>query len=336
MAQNTAPQSGSQMYVPSIKTPEVMHSTVFAVESVKRLRESDFALGSKEKVCLQYDDCILVLFYGENRESHHFVQIWAQAAAQIAGPVFAACNLLAEKEVAKAFTDLNMDPTHPLAWAKLRQMPFVLVYQRGWPKAFYNGERSVNSIIDYSLTLACQAEYSEHEQVPASMQAENRYLMTGWKPYDPQRTKSTEYKAADDIRFYNPDIAPVMQGSREEAEAIKSLQSDSRSSRQGRPQQPRPASPQGRPQQPRPSPSQGRPQQPRPSPSQGRPQQPRPSPSQGRPQQPRPASSQGNPGTPINKRPQQPKPVSPQVRPQQPRPASSQGNPGTPINKRPK
>lgn len=75
-------------------TPDVIRNTLFAQESVKSLRESDFTLDNKQLIGLKYDDCILVLFYAENTESQQLVKVWSVAAQQVVGPVFAAVNLL--------------------------------------------------------------------------------------------------------------------------------------------------------------------------------------------------------------------------------------------------
>jgi len=196
----------------------------FAVESVKRLRESDFSLDTRERICLKYDDCILVFFYTENTESKHMAKLWATAAAQVAGPIFAACNVIDERRVAEAFTQLNMDLTHPFHWCGLKELPFILVYQRSWPKAFFNGERTVETFVDYGLTLACQASYVEHEHEAKSMQVENRLVMAKSGKSSPPRTVSTEFTGVDPIRHYDPQIPPVIRGSEEEAAAIREIQ----------------------------------------------------------------------------------------------------------------
>ncbi len=210
---------GTTLLHPTTRSPEVLSSTVFAQESVRRLRESDFTLDAKELVCLKYDDCILVLFYSENRESKNVALLWAQAAAQVGGPVFAACNLLMEKRVGEAFMRLSMDPNHPLHWAGMRQVPTIIVYRKGWPKAFYNGDRTVETFSDYALTLACQGDYEEHQQLFSGTQSENRYEMTAPQP-SPPRTVSTEFKGNAGVRGYDARFTPVIRGSAEETAEI--------------------------------------------------------------------------------------------------------------------
>jgi hypothetical protein len=191
-------------------SPDVVHRLTFSSETVKRLTGEDFDLTSKELITLKYDDCILVLFHIENTESYQLANIWASAAQQIAGPVFAAINMLNERRVAESFTRLKSDGSHPLHWAALKQFPFIMVYRKRWPVAVYNGPREVQSLIDYALTLACEAGYYETLQVGGSMQADKRVEMGGYKPYSAAtnnvRKQSLEYKPDDTVRGFNPDV----------------------------------------------------------------------------------------------------------------------------------
>ena len=93
----------------------IVRESLFAQESVKSLRESDFALDDKDLITIKYTDCMLVLFYTNNVESSELTQIWGLAAAEAVGPIFAACNLKLERKVAQAFNKLNSEPTS-LKW----------------------------------------------------------------------------------------------------------------------------------------------------------------------------------------------------------------------------
>jgi len=165
------------------KANGVVQRLTFSSETVKRLTAADFDIESKEMITLKYDDCILVLFHVENSESYQLADIWALAAQQVAGPIFAAINMLSERQVAEAFTRLKSDGNNPLHWAALRQYPYILVYRKKWPVAVYNGPREVQALIDYSLTLACEAGYYEILQTGGSMQSDTKGEMPGYKPY---------------------------------------------------------------------------------------------------------------------------------------------------------
>jgi len=152
-AATPAPVTGAVATVPA--------PLLFQPETVKRLNEGDFDLTDITSITLKFKGCCLVLFYIHNVESDQLANVWASAAQQIAGPTFAAIDMINNRKVAEAFTNLKMNGSHSLHWAALRQFPFILVYREGWPVACYNGPRETQAIIDYSLTLACQANYYE-------------------------------------------------------------------------------------------------------------------------------------------------------------------------------
>lgn len=208
------------MTVDPMRPSGVVYHLSFASETVKRLTADDFDLTSRELIALKYDDCILVLFYAQNTESSQLVNIWSVAAQQVAGPIFAGVNMIAERKVSEAFTRLKSDGSNPLHWAGLRQFPFILVYRKRWPVAVYNGPREVQAIIDYALTLACQAGYYEITQLGGSMQAEARLEMGPYDVYSnipgapPRvRTESIEFSATEPIRGFNSKLPVVITGS---------------------------------------------------------------------------------------------------------------------------
>jgi hypothetical protein len=205
--------------VTQLSVPDVVYRLTFSSETVKRLSTDDFDLTSRELIALKHDECTLVLFHVENTESYQLANIWALAAQQVAGPVFAAINMLTERKVAEAFTKLKGDGSHPLHWASLRQYPFIMVYRKRWPVAVYNGPREVQAIIDYALTLACEAGYYEILQIGGGMQSESRYEMGPYDVYTnipnhpPKiRKQSIQYSATEPIRGFNPNIPIVPTG----------------------------------------------------------------------------------------------------------------------------
>src|SRR5680860_720826 len=104
---NTTQITQANIVTQPILPPDVINRLTFSSETVKRLSTDDFDLNLKELVGLKYDDCILVLFHVENTESYQLANIWSLAAQQVAGPVFAAINMLNERKVAEAFTRLK-------------------------------------------------------------------------------------------------------------------------------------------------------------------------------------------------------------------------------------
>ena len=201
---------------------DIVQQTLFAQDAVKMLHAIDFDLESDTKINITHRNCMLVLFYTDNQESKNLVTIWSVAAKQVVGPIFAACNLAVDRKVAEAFASLNM-ANGSLHWAALKTIPFVLVYQNGWPIAFYNGERAVQPIIDYSLTLACKADYHEPFNLFGGMQAQENLMIKGLTQYgipqNPRKNESLQYVAGENIRGYDANDAPVLAGTPQAAAA---------------------------------------------------------------------------------------------------------------------
>jgi hypothetical protein len=187
---------------------------VFSQESIRKWSSSDFKLDTDEKISLKSKDCSIILFYGENEESKQLMRIFSLVSQQAAGPMFGACNLLREKEVSLAFTNIKAMGSHPFHWASMRGYPFILTYRDGWPVAFYNGDRSVTAILDWTMTLACQANYYERFQAAGGVGTTSKLEMQGTPAYPsadgklPTRTESTQYKTTQPIR---PSPAEVTQ-----------------------------------------------------------------------------------------------------------------------------
>jgi hypothetical protein len=201
----------------------------FGYEIVRKLTNDNFDLSNKScSIMLKDDGCCLVLFYGTNDESKSLAYIWAKAASQVAGPTFAACNLFTEKKVAEAFLSLTRGDS-PVRWASLKQIPFILVYRSGWPRAFYNGERVVQAIIDYSLTLACEIGYNETEQLFSSTHGDEskNYEISLPKLTEP-RNKSTEY-TSESMRGTPRTPFPILNGSKAEQELLDQVGEESES-----------------------------------------------------------------------------------------------------------
>ena len=226
----TPPEEKNEADLTGSTTSGLFRPTLFSPGSVWQLRESDFHLDTKELICLKLDDtCILVLFYGSNRESENLCEIWATASSQAAGILFGACHLGLERKVTDNFKRLSDDPNHPHYWARLQGWPFILVYRRGWPKAFYNGQRATQPLIDYALTLACKLDYQEQETNFYSMQASTNLEMSGPKERLPPlvRTKSGEYTVELPLRGYAAEY-PVRRVTPEEVSAAEIQKPSSR------------------------------------------------------------------------------------------------------------
>ncbi len=204
-------------------TEGIISVTMFSLNTLRRLGANDFVLESKEKIALKWRDCMVVYFYIENMESQHLNWIVALVSQQVVGPVFATCNLYTETEVANAFAELRMHGSHPLHWAAVKGAPFILAYRMGFPTAFYNGDLSVQALADWSISLACKADYYEHLNLSVGVQVEAPY-QTG-KPNQRYTTEaaptlinargpsSMDFRTERSIRGYNPRLPLALQDS---------------------------------------------------------------------------------------------------------------------------
>jgi len=185
-----------------------VNTDVFAQNSVLKLTSNDFKLDTPERISLRKDECTIVLFYGNNNESNQLAKLWSQVAQETVGPTMAACNLVEEKKVATAMMEIKSMGSHPFHWASMRGYPFILDYRGGWPVAFYNGDRSVQAMLDWVMTLACQANYYERYDLSGGAQTDSKLEMSNSTQYpsadgsNPIRTQSSEYKTNKPVRQF--------------------------------------------------------------------------------------------------------------------------------------
>lgn len=207
--------------------PAIVRHTSYATNKIKVLTETSFTLEDKMLIGLKYDDCIIVLFHTENKESHSLMKIYYLVAEQTPGPIYAECNVLLHNKVAEAFARVKMDGSHPLNPYSLHQWPVIIVYRKGMPVAVYNGESDVQTIIDWSLLLACRANYFEPIQEFASMQAEFRHDMPTPLIYpddklNPEAKVSSQFRSTQSKRGFYKFEHPVRSGTKDdEREALE-------------------------------------------------------------------------------------------------------------------
>ena len=196
---------------------------IFSQAAVKNLKTSDFQLNCENKITLRTDMSLIVLFYINNTESLNIAKLWLLAAQQAGGgQKFGACNLEIENDVDEAFKNLNMDPTHPYAWASLKSYPFILTYRQGRPVAFYNGERSTNAFVNYALTLAFNSGYFERNNVREGVSVDNDFAMTGFFGYkNPPVSQSKDFKSDVSLTGYNQNEPVYRVGTTEETKVLE-------------------------------------------------------------------------------------------------------------------
>ncbi len=194
-----------------IRSSNLQQVVMFISPSLVRISGRDFTLNDPRiPIGLEDMSCSIILFYINNTESRNMGAIFAEVAETAAGIKFAAINMRIEDDIARAFVKVKASPASPVHWAGLKQYPFILVYREGLPTASYNGERSVGAMTNWALTLACRFDYTEMAQEFGGAQIENNIEMSGVRTYSEAfkegstKTASTEFKANEDIRGYDP------------------------------------------------------------------------------------------------------------------------------------
>jgi hypothetical protein len=136
------------------------------------------------------------------------------------------------KGTAKALATIKSSGNHPLHWAGIRGYPFILTYRGGYPAAFYNGDRSVSAILDWCMTLACEANYYERYNLAGGVQAEAAFQMSPVARYpgrgneNPVRTESSQYSTSSPIRGYNSQMGITYQGTDAAAQETAELRDE--------------------------------------------------------------------------------------------------------------
>ena len=138
---------------------------LFLEQKVRNFRNTDFALDSMIPIALRHKDCILVLFYNDmNRNDRDAAIIWQDVARLGSIASFAAVNLRTETAVGEAINQIKSNPNSPVYDYAPKGIPAIIVYRDQVPQSFYNGPYEVQAIIDFTLSLACDANYHEREQ----------------------------------------------------------------------------------------------------------------------------------------------------------------------------
>ena len=128
--------------------------------ALKKLRESDFALDTRDKLCIFDDNCTLVLFYTETPTSKQFLSTFQTVAETMAGVSYATCNVMLEKKVAEALIELYKLIDHPFSWTGSRPFPFIIVFRRGYPICFYDGPMDIQILMEFIGTYANNPQFN--------------------------------------------------------------------------------------------------------------------------------------------------------------------------------
>ncbi len=217
--------------------------TFFNNPNVYQMGAADFVLGSAkvgERVSIVWKNCILVLFYGENQESHDLMHIFANSAVQNPGIKYGACNIVAEKEVAKAWSQLDTT-VNPLSQMAMKGYPFVISYQSGMPVGEVPSKyrSSVDGLTNFAITTACSSNFHPRVAETFGVQTEanleivepvGRYLGRTPEEGRPPVPGSAEATRPPPIpsHLYNPNIGLVYQGTDKARDAERYVSGEGR------------------------------------------------------------------------------------------------------------
>ncbi len=201
MSTNTTSQNNTAPKTSAVETPEIIKFTYFSQNNIMMLTAADFSLSAKEKVAIKYEDCMIVMFYGEDVESMALAKIFSLVSREVRGPILAGVNVMAEPSIARAFAQISQDGTSVFPWLKLQGYPFILVYRKGIPCAFYNGDLDVNSLKDFAVAKACNADYYEYKQHAKGIYPTKDDLHMGKVKDGDVRRDSTEFVQGNPLRI---------------------------------------------------------------------------------------------------------------------------------------
>jgi len=133
--------------------------TIPNVPTIFRLTEKNFALDTKDKICLYLDGCILALFYDETPLSKEFLDVFTKTSQVYTNAMFAICHMELEDSVLDGLMTIGMDYQHPLNWAAVRAFPFILIYRNGYPVNFYDGPPDYDIFLQFCAGFACREDF---------------------------------------------------------------------------------------------------------------------------------------------------------------------------------
>lgn len=188
-----------------------MEEDLFRSIPVRELQDEDFLLASVERIVLKASGCSAVLFYTlKDPISKQLRNMWNELADSFAGINFFAVNASRRVNIMRSFQEVSDDLDHPLNNFRIRGYPAILIYREGgqpgisWPKAFYNGELTLDALQNWMLQLACTPGYTETPLIKEGIVTENEIQVYdersrgGVKPASSLDFQSNEFRVDDE------------------------------------------------------------------------------------------------------------------------------------------
>lgn len=154
---------------------------------IVNVRTNDF-YNDELKIHLKLDDSMVILFYSNNQLSKSYLNAFLRLQQDVPTVTYGVVNCLTEKNVAEAFKNLNNDIDHPFHWARLRSYPFILVYRKGWPQAFYKGKPFYNELKDFCMNKVAGRDYKNTDE-PLSPIEEQELLYEEEQTYKKEKVE---------------------------------------------------------------------------------------------------------------------------------------------------
>jgi len=181
--------------------------SLFYPQPVQIWTDSDFLLGTGIPLAIKNKGCCLVLFFNDaNREDQDLTEVWHRVGQVSAVATLAVVDLRANPGIGSAIAQTMSDPNNPLYDYAPKGLPSILVYRDGFPQAFYNGSRDVANLVDFILTLACQATYHERQQVRYGADV-SHFGISGTSSPQTIPDSSTAYESSSAFRNYGISAA---------------------------------------------------------------------------------------------------------------------------------
>lgn len=181
----------------------------FEIAKVKELQPDDFYLGSRTPTMLKSRSPTMIMFYlPTDPTSQEMKDVWAALATTVSGIDYCAVNAANAKQIMKAFLETGTNIDHPLWPFRVEGFPTIMMYRDGWPQAFYNGDRTFDELLAYSLELAAKPGYYEPFNDYVGVAPGNAGLYA-YERRLPGSTKSDYIEQLEEAEpLYTPDDEP--------------------------------------------------------------------------------------------------------------------------------
>lgn len=134
--------------------------------------KEDFSLERNDLICITNKEYInknvLVLFYKKfDKKDNKIINIFNKVGNNIKNINlnFVLCPIESIPGLEKAFQNITNDRDHPYHWIRNKpkleddsKFPFILLYRKGFPQSFYEGNIEEKSFMDFCMNITVKLE----------------------------------------------------------------------------------------------------------------------------------------------------------------------------------